>query len=190
MSLDWPVAIEGVTESIAATLGPNDRWNLAALGLHAGDPVTARTWGHTRTRGNFERQGGGYIVFAADPVLFVEAALGIREADRPVPEGADAWAAIDVERIDTGTSDGTDWAEWALTPTETGIERERVPTINRGYNAVIEATVAASRLDVDAYDTATLLDRLAYLESVTRRCGGDRDRAAFDRLNDLVDRPE
>ena len=53
---DWPVDLRGVTESIVATLGPNDRWNMAALGLHApddsGEPVTATTWGNTRTRRN------------------------------------------------------------------------------------------------------------------------------------------
>ncbi|MFB6300290.1 MAG: DUF447 domain-containing protein [Halobacteriales archaeon] len=190
MSTDWPVALRGVTESIVSTLGPNDRWNLAALGLHAGDSVTARTWGRTRTRGNFERRGEGYIVFPVDPVLFVEAALGIRETDTPIPEDCDAWTAVEVKRLDTGTSEGTEWVEWELVPTESRIERECVRTINRGYNAVIEATVVASRLDVDAYDTDSLLDRLAYLESVTRRCGGDRDQVAFDRLTELVDHPE
>ncbi|MFC6737614.1 DUF447 domain-containing protein, partial [Halolamina salina] len=36
----WPVPLRGVTESVIATMGPNGLWNLAALGLHAGDPVT------------------------------------------------------------------------------------------------------------------------------------------------------
>jgi len=57
----WPVALRGVTESIVTTLGPNDRWNVAALGLHApddpSDPVTARTYGRTRTWRNFTERG-------------------------------------------------------------------------------------------------------------------------------------
>jgi hypothetical protein len=68
---DWLVELRGVTESIVATLGPNGRWNLAALGLFAGEPVTSRTWGNTRTRRNFHREGEGYVQFTRDPVDFV-----------------------------------------------------------------------------------------------------------------------
>lgn len=185
---DWPVALRGITESIVTTRGPEDRWNVAALGLHAGEPVTARTWGATRTRENFERSGEGYVQFTRDPVTFVEAALSIGEVDDPVMTVADAWVRVAVERIDAGTSGGTRWVDWRLAPVDSHVERRVVPTVNRGYNAVVEATVAASRLDVDSYDDATLRARLDYLEDVARRCGGERERDAFDRLNDLVGR--
>jgi hypothetical protein len=182
---DWPVDLRGVTESLVATLGPNDRWNLAPLGLHAGDPVTATTWGNTRTRRNFERRGGGYVQFARDPLLFAEAALSIREADGPVVDAADAWAEVDAERVDAGEGGDTHWEEWALRPVESAVERRTVPTTNRGYYAVVEATVAASRLGVDAYDDDDLRDRLAYFESVVETCGGERERAAIRRVAEL-----
>ena len=190
--LGWPVELRGVTESVVTTLGPNDLWNVAALGLHPPesngdsptDAVTARTWGNTRTRRNFHRQGGGYVQFTRDPVLFVDAALSIREIEEPVLAAADAWVEVEVERVDSGTSGDTRWEEWELRPRNAGVERETVPTINRGFNAVVEATVAASRLDVDAYDEAKLRDRLEYFEEVGRKCGDDRVRRAFDRLDD------
>jgi hypothetical protein len=47
--------------------------------------------------------------------------------------------------------------------------------------------VAASRLDVQAYDRETLLDRLQYFESVVETAGSERERAAFQRLETLVD---
>jgi hypothetical protein len=144
----WPADLRGVTESIVTTLGPNDRWNVAALGLFAGDPVTARTWGRTRTWRNFTERGGGYVQFSTDPVDFVDAACSIREEDEPVLESADAWAKVDAESVDRGTEGDTQWVDWELTPVESAIERETVPTTNRGYYAVVEATVAASRLDV------------------------------------------
>jgi hypothetical protein len=186
---DWPVDLHGVTETVTTTLGPNERWNAAALGVHAGDPVTARTWGRTRTRGNFERQGRGYVQFVDDPLLFVDAALGIVERDDPVLEEAAAWAAVDVERVATGASEGTEWAEWTLQPVEAAVERESVPTVDRGFGAVVEATVAASRLDEPAYDRAMLTDQLDYLASVVDRCGGERERAAFERVEELSDYP-
>lgn len=187
MTDGWPVDLRGVTESVAATLGPNDRWNLAALGLFAGEPVTARTWGRTRTRRNFADRGGGYVQFTADPVDFVDAACSIREESDPVLPSADAWARVDVDPIDSGTEGDTEWVEWALSPVESAVERETVPTTNRGYYAVIDATVAVSRLDVPAYDTAVLRERLEYFGGVIERCGGPREREAFERLAEYAD---
>ena len=184
---DWPVALRGVTESIVTTRGPNGRWNVAALGLRGSDPVTARTWGRTRTRRNFEREGEGYVQFTRDPLQFVDAALGVWEVDQPVLTDADAWVRVDVERTDAGADGDTEWVEWTLRPVETAVEREVVPTINRGRNAVIEATVWASRLDVPTYDRAELEARLNYLKDVVRTCGGDREREAWERIEDLVE---
>lgn len=191
---DWPVTLRGVTESVVTTLGPNDRWNVAALGLHAPETdvrteqdVTARTWGRTRTWRNFDERGGGYVQFTRDPVDFTEAAMTIREEADPVIDSADAWVRVDVEERDAGTEAGTQWVEWTLRPVESAIERELVSTTNRGYYAVVEATIAASRLEVPSYDRETLLDRLAYFEAVVDRCGGDRDREAFEIVTREID---
>jgi hypothetical protein len=187
---DWPVALAGVTETVVTTKGPNDLWNLAALGVHAPDedgPATATTWGRTRTWRNFRERGSGYVQLTRDPVDFVEAALSIREQERPVLDSADAWVRVTVERRDEGADGGTQWVEWALHPVESAVEQRVVPTTNRGHAAVVEATVAASRLDVDGYDRETLLDRLAYFESVVETAGGGRERAAFERVEELVD---
>jgi hypothetical protein len=184
---DWPVELRGVTESVVTTRGPNDRWNVAALGLRASNPVTARTWGRTRTQRNFEHEGEGYVQFTRDPLLFVDAALATRETDGPLLDEADAWVRVAVERIDSGTDGDTEWVEWTLEPAETGVEREVVPTIERGKNAVVEATVWASRLDVPAYDRAELAARLDFLGDVVRTCGGDREQEAWDRVEELVE---
>jgi len=187
----WPLALRGVTESVVTTLGPNDLWNVAALGLHAPegppptaeDPVTATTWGNTRTRRNFHRQGGGVVQFVSDPRAFVDAALTIREVDEPVLPGAHAWAEVRAERVDAGEEGDTRWEEWRLHPVAAAAPDPVVPRINRGFAAVIEATVAASRLDVPAYDTDDLLARLRWLADVVDRCGGRPERAAFATLD-------
>jgi len=187
---EWPVELRGVTETVVTTRGPDGAWNAAALGVHAptaSAPATARTWGATRTRLNFAERGGGYVQFTRDPVLFVDAALGIREQPEPTLDSADAWVEVTVERREHGCDEGTEWIEWALSPVDVGVRRETVPTFNRGYAAVIEATVAASRLDVDAFETETLRDRIDYFDSVVRRCGGPAERRAFDRLRSYID---
>lgn len=187
MTAEWPVALRGLTESVVTTRGPDGRWNVAALGLEPGEPVTARTWGRTRTRRNFEREGGGVVQFIHDPMTFVEAALAISETDTPVLDTAAAWVEVDVERLGDGTESGTGWVDWALHPVDAAVEREAVPTIERGFNAVVEATVDASRLGVAGYDETALRDRLARHRAVVERCGSDRDRAAMDRLDELVE---
>ncbi|SDQ86249.1 DUF447 domain-containing protein [Natronobacterium texcoconense] len=181
---EWPVSLSGVTETVVTTLGPNDLWNAAALGVFAGDPVTATTWGSTRTRGNFHRQGEGYVQFVDDLVVFADAALSIDEYDDPVLESACAWTRVEVDSIETGTEDGTEWEKWRLEPVETAVERTTVPTIDRGFGAVIEATVAASRLGVDGYDEEQLRDRLEYFASVVERAGSDREREALERVRE------
>jgi hypothetical protein len=182
----WPTDLRGVTETVVTTRGPEGAWNAAALGVHAGDPATARTWGRTRTRRNFDREGGGHVQFTRDPLLFVEAALGVVEREDPVLPGADAWVEVAVDRLEGGESGGTGWVEWALRPVASGVDRRVVPATNRGYYAVIEATVAASRLDVDAYDRDALLDRLARLGDLARRCGGPGECEAIDRVAALT----
>lgn len=188
---DWPADLRGVTETVVATLGPNDRWNQAALGLHAppsdDEPATATTWGNTRTRRNFRRQGEAYVQFVSDPVDFVAAALSISETENPVLDSADAWAEVEVTHVRSGEEDGTTVEHWELSPVEYVVERERPKTVNRGFSAVVEATVAVSRLDVDAYDTETLCDRLRYFEDVARKCGGVREHEAIERVREHAD---
>lgn len=190
---DWPVELRGVTEAVVTTRGPNDRWNVALLGVHApseggGDgPATATTWGNTRTRRNFHREGGGYVQFVADPVVFADAALTIREEPEPVLEAADAWAAVEADHVGTDDDAGTRREHWELRPVDSAIVRERPRTVNRGFNAVVEATVAASRLDVPAYDAETLRERLRYFSEVARNCGGEREREAIERVREHAD---
>ncbi|SIR89633.1 DUF447 domain-containing protein [Natronorubrum thiooxidans] len=187
---DWPVSLSGVTESVVTTLGPNGLWNAAPLGLFADDGdgrITARTWGKTRTRGNFHRQGECYVQFVDDPVVFADAALSIVEHEEPILEAANAWARVTVESLESGTDDGTDWERWALRPVDAEIRAERVPTIDRGFGAVIEATVAASRLGVAGYDDDDLRDRLEYCASVVDRAGSPREHEALERVREHAD---
>lgn len=188
---EWPVDLVSVTESVVATLGPNDLWNVAALGLHApaedgrraGEPVRARTWGRTRTARNFAARGEGVVQFVTDPRDFVDAAVTVREEPESVLDSADAWVRVAVERVGAGEDGDTEWIDWHLRPVESAVVCEGVRTIDRGFAAVVEATVAASRLDVDGYDTDELLDRLDYFADVVERCGGPRERDAFASLS-------
>jgi len=194
----WPVSFDGIIESVVTTEGPNGLWNVAALGLHRKDTVRegetaverdetapevrARTWGRTRTWRNFREREMGYVQFTTDPVLFVKAALEVYEVEKAVLPEAYAWVAVKPVELESGTKGDTPWVDWRLDPVEAETEERAVPTFNRGYGAVVEATVAASRLNVPSYETEQLWERIEYFESVTKRCGGERERDAFERL--------
>jgi hypothetical protein len=188
---DWPADLVGVTETVVTTQGPGGAWNVAALGIHAPGPEgthpTARTWGQTRTWQNFDERGQGYVQFTTDPTLFVEAALGILEREQPVLPEAAAWVRVEPRAEVSGTEDGTRWTDWRLLAQESEVLSRAIPTFNRGYAAVVEATVAASRLDVPGYDSDRLRDRIEYFEGVCDRCGGPAERAAFERVFDLIE---
>ncbi|GAB6880261.1 hypothetical protein JCM17823_25350 [Halorubrum gandharaense] len=187
---DWPVELRGVTETVVATLGPNDRWNMAALGLHAPEdevgPVTARTYGRTRTWRNFTERSDGVVQFTSDPREFVDAALTIREEDEPVLPNADAWVEVAVRQVAERDEGDTTIRTWELHPVESAVREERVPTINRGFGAVVDATVAASRLGVPKFDDEALLDRLDYFAETVAKCGGPAEREAFARIDDAT----
>nr|WP_233255152.1 DUF447 domain-containing protein [Halopenitus persicus] len=188
-----------MTETVVATRGPDGMWNLAALGVHAPDrdafvagtddaeaAPTARTYGRTRTRRNVERTGHGVIQFTSDPREFVDAALTIDEQSDPLLANADAYVEVEFTRVDRVVEAGTEIHTWELEPVAGRILEERVPRTNRGFGAVIDATVAASRLGVEGFDDDELLDRLQYFADTVERCGGPRERTAFERIDDAT----
>ncbi len=177
--VEWPVEVHGVLETVITTRQPDGCWNAAALGITGPNPVTARTWGQTRTRVNLAREGKGVVQFVTDPVVFVSAALEIVETTSPVLDAACATVEVTAIEREAGRTKGSSWVDWELVPESTTVTDRRVPVINRGFNAVIEASVAASRLSVAAYDTTVLLERIDWLEAIVDRCGSDRDQEAF-----------
>ncbi|AGM99994.1 hypothetical protein L593_00200 [Salinarchaeum sp. Harcht-Bsk1] len=194
----WPARLAGVTETVIATKGPNDHWNQAALGISptggndeeipagATTAATARSYGRTRTRRNLDAGRDAYVQFTTDPVDFVEAALTTFETDEPILERSAAWTRIECEERKRTVDRGTEIVTWTLEPVESGVRTRSVPTANRARAAVIEATVPASRLDVDGYDEADLLARLESLASVVDATGDARTLAAFDSIDEYV----
>ncbi len=189
----WPRAFDGIIESVIATEEPDGQWNLAALGLHApedhqpSDPLSARTWGNTRTRGNLDRGSAAHVQLVDDPVDFVSAALDRWEREEPVLPSAAASTTITAQRRESGTERGVSWVDWELRPQRSRIYRQVVPALSRGSVAVVEMTIAASRLGVPGYDADVLFDRLDEYARIALRCGGSRERRAVRRVADVSD---
>ncbi|MFB6162331.1 MAG: DUF447 domain-containing protein [Halococcoides sp.] len=192
---DWPLDLHGVTETVVTT--PDDSGHrVAALGIHAGDPVTARTYEGSYTHANLHVEGRAVVHFTRDPALVVEAALGDLTVDDPHLD-APARVAISVREIDRGRDGETGWTEWALEPDDATVKKRAIPRIERAVGAVVEAAVAASRLGVPGTDRERLETRIEWAESVVDSCGDSRARAAMRRLQELradgvngADRPD
>ncbi|NHN40775.1 DUF447 family protein [Halorubellus sp. JP-L1] len=151
------------------------------------DAVTAFTYGRTRTWRNFHARGGGVVQFTIDPVDFAEAALGIHETDDAVLDSADAWVRVEATPIDATDEDGTRVETWRLDPVESEERRRVVPVVNRGHAAVVDATVAASRIGVPGFDDDALRERLDRAVQVAATCGGPREHEAIRRVAALAD---
>tara|TARA_B100001013_G_C24548899_1_gene417813 strand:- start:313 stop:906 length:594 start_codon:yes stop_codon:yes gene_type:complete len=181
----WPFEIGGIVEVIVTTFNRSTCWNVALLGLHGGETVTARTWGKTRTRENFSKGEDAYIHFVRDAVLFAEAALCIKEQKSPHVDGSYAWVKIETNSIGVGMARGTEWEDWDINIRESKILKREVPVVNRGYNAIVEATVIASRLRISK-NREKDLQNIENLLKIVEKCGNMRDREAKGLVEKLV----
>jgi hypothetical protein len=185
-SASWPGGITGITETVITTRGPNGRWNAAALGLHRHDAgVTAQTYGRTRTWRNLRADGRGVINLITDPLQFVRAALSVYEPPAPVLPKTAAVVEVTATAGREWMEEATQMTRWELEPVWVSVRRWRLPTYRRGRIAVIDATVAASRLDVPGEDAAALCDELQRCAEIVERTGSRADRAAFAEIDAL-----
>ncbi len=123
------------------------------------------------------------VNFTRDPVVYVESALD--DADGRVVdgrlEGADAWIRCSAER--DGVERDGDVQRWRLREEDTAVETRRVFAVNRGFNAVVEAAVDATRLEF----RPELRERVERNVEVALKCGGPREEEAVEFLREHVD---
>ena len=73
-----------------------------------------------------------------------------------------------------GRERGTEWEDWDINIREGQIVKEEVPIVNRGHNAIIEATVIASRLRI-SQNREKDLQKIESLLKIAEKCGNVRD---------------
>jgi hypothetical protein len=126
------------------------------------------------------------INLVTDPRQFVRAALSVYEPPAAVLPGAAAVVEATATATREWTEQTTQMTRWELQPVWVSIRRWGVPTYRRGRTAVIDATVAASRLDVPDVDTADLRAELERCATIVERTGSSSDRAAFAEIDALT----
>lgn len=171
---------------IFTTISHNGVPNAAPIGLHMKDGRFFARIYNSKTLDNIMGNKAAAANIVNDPVLFVQSALSDIPSDNfdfdgvfPVLKDALGWIIFNCKcRI------GKNISVVELIPVESKLKNRQIKPVNRGFNAVIEAAVDATRyvvLNNDKY-----LDRIEYYNTVVSKCGGSREKEAMKLLFDLV----
>ena len=184
---------EGISETIVST--GLEYPNAAPIGIivKAGRPFVRLFKGsHTWANVLKEKYLVANIVY--DPLLFVRSTffdLELSEFDYvpsqglnfPILREATAWVIF--ECIDIKNTDQALVAD--LVPTEAGfneVNRKDLPVPNRGFNAVLEATVHATRYKLTGEEK--YLELIRHYETLASKCGGGNEKKAMKLLGEVL----
>ena len=169
---------EGINEVIGITTG---EWiNTAPLGIIVKDGIKVRLYSN-HTRELLEKSGELFVNVIHDPVVFVISAFTdldeswFERLNPPVIRNALSWMMFEA-KIE---------GSFAHLRFQNGeVLRKDIGAVNRGFNAVIEATVHGTRYVMNR--SPQLKERILYYGRIVERCGGKREKEAFDLLLDFT----
>ena len=177
---------EGISEVIVTTLSDDGAPNAAPIGLHCKDGRLFLRLFNSKTLDNILEKPVAVANIVDDPVLFVRSALSDIEPDEfelieeiPVLKGALAWICFDCKCKKVGKISVVE-----LTPVSGAIVRKTIKPVNRGFNAVIEASVDATRYVI--FKEKNYLDSIADYDKLVKKCGGAREKEAMRILYELI----
>jgi len=184
---------EGISEVIVSTGFENP--NAAPIGIitKSGKPFVRLFKGsHTWTNVAKERYLASNVVY--DPLLFVRSTFFDLEPSEfeyvpagglkfPILKEAVAWVVF--ECVNVKNTDQALIAE--LVPLEAGFNEKygkNLPVPNRGFNAVLEATVHATRYQLSGDEK--YLEWIRHYETLASKCGGDGEKKAMKLLYEVL----
>ncbi len=181
---------EGISEIILTTISPDRVPNAAPMGLHRkGGRLFARIY-NSKTLDNILSKPIAAANIVDDPVLFVQSALSDIEPERfefvdgfPLLKDALGWIAFDCT-----CKKGGNISVVELSPVKGKIIERKLQPINRGFNAVIEAAIQATRYVL--LKELKYLDCIEYYNSIVKKCSGEREKNAMRLLYELIGNPK
>jgi len=179
---------DGITEVIATTRSDSGVPNAAPIGIirdGGRNRLCVRLFSGSHTRENAIASSEIVANITCDPVLYVESTFGDLDASAfdfpdgmgcPVLKAASAWILFEIDRAKGNV--------FELAPMN-GIIRATQPfAINRGFNAVIESLVHATRHQL--IGDSKYLDLIEHYGRIVQVCGGVREKEAIARLEELA----
>ncbi|MDD5614827.1 MAG: DUF447 family protein [Candidatus Methanoperedens sp.] len=125
-----------------------------------------------------------------EPVLFVKSALsdlGVEDFEYingfPVLKNSLGWVIFDCT-----CKKGDNISVVEMIPVKGKIHRKVIKPVNRGFNAVIEASIHATRYV--GKKGQEYLRQIEYCNTIVKKCGGAREKEAMKMLYELIGYPE
>ncbi len=183
--------LEGINEVVCVTYSRGGGVNAAPLGVHVrGGRVFVRLF-PSRSLENLRETGFLTANIVFDPLVFVRSALSslgpgdFQESTGGVTvlRGAAGWVHFRAELEREGEP-----AVFGLTPIAGGRGESGFSAVNRGFNALIEALVHATRYRV--FRRERDLRCIRYYAGIVRKCGRPVDLEALALLLDLLELDE
>ena len=182
---------EGISEVIATTQSEEREPNAAPIGIINRKGYFVRLYNGSKTLSNVLKTHKIAANVSNDAVLFVISAFKNLSREHftrfqgfPVLRDADAWVIFKCEPA----CSGEDFFGFKLKVQAAKVNRKGVRAINRGLNAIIEATILATRLKVNEKggQKQRILREIAYYEGIVEKCGGEREKEAMKILKMLM----
>lgn len=177
-----------IIETIFSTLDPSGQPNFAPMGVVLGEgEITVRPFRDTQTYRNLLATGVGVVNITDDVLAFVHSALydavlthfKAQVIPGVVFQEACAWREVEV----MAESGSPDRAEIRCREVFRGWQRDFIGFC-RARNAVIEATILATRIHLSARQA--VFDDLERYDQIVQKTGDERERMAFEQVRNYV----
>ncbi len=192
IELDSYGIMEGINEVIVTTKSIDDRPNAAPIGLiRRNGKLTARVYNESHTCTNIKDTGLLAVNIVDDPVVFVQSALEDLDKEKfefietgtginfPVLTSSKGWVLFEA-----GIKEGNIATTAELQFITGNIKCMGIRPINRGFNAVIEAAIYATRYQV--FNDENFLFKIKSYESIINKCGGRSEKEAYGLIYKLL----
>ncbi len=177
---------EGISEVIFTTISPDGIPNAAPMGLHNKEGRLFVRIYNSKTLENIMKKPIASANIVDDPVLFVQSALSDMEPERfefidgfPVLKDALGWILFNCK-----CKKGKNISIVEMSPIKGKINTRKLKPVNRGFNAVIEASIHATRYV--AFRNQKYLGYIEYYNSIVKKCGGALEKEAMGLLYELI----
>ncbi|HDM35625.1 MAG TPA: DUF447 family protein [Candidatus Syntrophoarchaeum butanivorans] len=183
---------DGIWEVVATTRSRDGVPNAAPLGLRCreGD-LSILVFEPSRTLENILDTGRIGVNILQDPLIFVKSVVGDLDNSYytdfkgfPVINGAEAWIILEAKLMERGEA-----YLFTLVPLSARRNFKAAHPVNRGFNAIIEALILATRYSImDESERDGILRCIEHMEEIVRKCGGDREHEAMAILKGYLHR--
>jgi len=169
---------DGISEVIATTQSSSGKPNAAPVGIINRGELLIRLY-KSRTLSNVLETMKIAANICADAMIFAITALGDIDDEKfthfrgfPVLKDADAWILFRCHMRERAAN----FFVFNLEPIAMHANRKRVMAVNRGFNAVIEAAILATR----AKNTEKSVKMMEHYKRIVDKCGGRREKDAMN----------